>query len=801
MRHTLRLIVRRLRRQPGYALLNVSGLALGLATCAVLLIFVREEVRYDRYHEHASRIGLLAAQTERGGTAATPHTRLPAPLAADLQSRIPGIQQVARVRGAGALGYQLDGESGVLDEGAFYATPEVFKVFSFPLLAGDPATALLAPDGLVIDEPLARALFGHPPDAVVGREIELAGRLTQVTGVMQEVPPASHWRPRLLLPASRGDELVGAGMNPYFVFANRIYVLTDENHDLEAVTAAANALPRDIWEYTSLDEATFGLQPIERIHLHGDNPWGMADTSFSLQELSRLVRLRVLAAVALLILLLAAINYVNLSTVYGLRHAREVGVRKTLGASRGRVAGQFITESTLLAAVASGVALLLVPLALPFFGEMVQADLRFHPLAEWPLALAFLATGTAVGMVAGVYPALALSRPSPAGVFRSSHPTGASGQRTRQTLVVVQFTVSVTLIICTLLMGRQLEFMHTERLGLEPDQVLTVELRWAHDTSSRAAMEDRLAAHPAILQTAVTNVVPGTGRRKFSSFRLSDDQPNEYIYEITASPTLREVLGIELIAGADLPSGAVPEDRPPVLISETAARAMEWTPQEAVGRHFPFPEGSPVVGVIADFRYGSLREEIRPVQVRPMGPGAWPDALLVRFRPAEAAEALAAVRAAWHEAAPGAPLRARFLDEAFAQLYASERRLATLFTAFAALAIGIACLGLFGLAAFTTQARRREIGIRKTLGASVGQLLTLLTSDLLRLIALALLAATPLAYLVMRRWLEGFVYAVPIGADLFFAAGGLALAVAFGTIAYHALRAAFQNPVDAIRHD
>jgi putative ABC transport system permease protein len=800
MHHNLRQIVRRLRRQPGYTFLNVSGLALGLVTCAILLIFVREEVRYDHYHEHASRLGLLAAQTDVQG-AATPHTRLPAPLAGELQSRIPGIRHTVRVRGAGAVGYRLDERSGVLDAGTYYVTPEVFEVFSFPMLAGDPATALAAPDGLVINEPLAQVLFGEAPADVLGREIELNGRPMLVTGVMEEVPAASHWRPRLLLPASRGDELVGAGMNPYFVFANRIYVLADPNHDLQAIAEAANALPAATWEYTSLEDATFGLQPIERIHLHGDNPWGIVDTSLSLQELSRLARLRVLGAVALLILLLAAINYVNLSTAYGLRHAREVGVRKTLGASRGRVAAQFLTESTLLAAVASGVALLLVPLALPFFGEMVQAELRFDPLAEWPVALAFLATGAAVGVVAGLYPALALSRPSPAGVFRSSHPAGASGQRTRRMLVVVQFTVSVTLVICTLLMGRQLAFMHTERLGLEPEQVLTVELRWGDAAASRAVIEDRLSASPAVLQTAVTSVVPGSGRRMFSSFRQSDDQPTRYVYDVVASPSFREVLGIELIAGSDLPSGAVSEDRPPVLISETAARAMGWTPEEAVGLHFPFPDASPVVGVIADFRYGSMREEIRPVQVRPMGPDGWPDALLVRFRPAEAADALAAVRAAWEEVAPGTPLRTRFLDEAFAHLYASERRLTTLFRAFAALAIGIACLGLFGLAAYTAQSRRREIGIRKALGASVGQLLQLLTGDLLRLVALAMLAAAPLAYVVMSRWLDGFVYRVPIGVDLFLAAGGIALLTASGAIAYHAIRAAILNPVDAIRHD
>jgi len=796
----LRHALRRLHRRKGYFALNVAGLALGLATCAVLLLFVRHEMRYDAHHPHAERTGLLVAQAPMVGGEPRVYDHLPVPLADDLLDVLPAVERAVRVREAGTLLVRVDGEAGLLEEGNAYADPEVFDVFALPLLAGDSATALEDTDAIVLDEDVARRLFGAPAEAALGREFEVGGRLVRVTGVMAPVPATTHWRPRVLLPREAGEADFGGWGNPYHTFMHRIYVRFQEGADPEAALGQAPAALAARVEGSSLAEATFAVQPLRRIHLHGESPWGYA-SDFSLAEISRMARLRVFTAVALLILLLAGVNYVNLATAYGLRQAREVGVRKTLGAGRAQVASLFLVEAVALALAAGALALTIIPLALPFFNEAVQTEVRFLPWQEPGLVVAALGLALGVGLLAGAYPALALSRPSPATVFRSGAAAGAGGAGVRRGLVVFQFAVAVLLVASTLVMGQQVAYMQEERLGLEPEQVLAVELEWAQGGNPRPALEDRLRRHPAIIETAAATGYPGGSGGGFSSFRTSEDEATVWVYTLNASEALRGVLGMELVAGTDIGAGPHPEDAQPILINEAAAAARGWTPQEAVGEPFPLPGSGVVAGVVRDFQYGSFRARIHPAMIRPLAPESHGSVLMVRFRPGQTAEALRAVEAAWAEAAPGAPLRTRFVDEQFAELFTAERRLAGLFSAFAGLAVLIACLGLFGLAAYAAEQRRKEIGIRKVLGAHVGGLVALLSREFVVLVAVAFAVAVPLAYWATGRWLEGFVYRVALGPGVFLGAGALALLMALLAVGFHALRAATADPVRALRSE
>jgi putative ABC transport system permease protein len=803
MLHThLQIALRRLRRQKGYAAINVLGLAVGLAVCGVLLLFARHETSYEAFHEKADRIHLLIEHSEMMGEV-QPSTSLTSPLAPALRESLPEVERAVRVMGVWPTPRVRVGDEVHYPQGDFFlADASIFDVFTFPLLAGDPATALSEPATVVIGQELAAHLFGSsPPEEIVGETIEIGGGHHRVTGVMARVPFTTHWRPAALLPLeprlNDPNDWLSDPTGGFF----QTYLLFREGSDPAAALAKAPAALAARFEGNRHAEATFSTQPISRIHLHGYEEGSFPGLVSGLLGLN-VTRLWIFVGVALLILLLASVNYVNLATAYGLQRTREVGVRKTLGARRAHIAAQSLAESTLLAGAAGAIAVGLVLLALPHFNDAVQTSIGFSLWQEPHLVAAFLLVATSVGLLAGAYPALVLSAARPAEAFRGHAPSGLSGVRVRQVLVVFQFAVTIALIGCTLVMARQLAFMQTERLGLQPEQVLAVDLRHAPPEARTEAFEQALRRRPAVLETAFTSYTPGLSGPGYGSHRRDTDAGPTHVFvlQFDVEASFSSVMGMEIIAGGPLPDPPFPEPAP-ILINESAAAEAGWRPEEAIGREYPLPGGHPVVGVVRDFHYHTMRAAVEPAMIRPLQPRSRRSELLVRFAPAETASVADAVRAAWAEVAPGEPLRYHFLDETFAAFYSAERRLAGLFGAFAMLAVLVACLGLFGLAAFTSERRTREIGIRKALGASAASVVALLSKDFVKLVLVAFVVATPPAYYAMSRWLEGFAYRVELGPGVFVATGVLALAVALAAVSYHALRAASTNPVEALRSE
>lgn len=781
-----RYAARSLYRHRGFVALNVAGLALGLSAAAVLLLFARHETAHDAFHAHADRIGLLAARSAPNGDALVT-TQLPPTIGPLLVEGAPNVERAVRVLRAGPLQVRRDGVTELIDVDLAFVDPEVFDVFSLPFRAGHPARALAEPNGLVLDEDLATAWFEDATTAL-GRELEVEGTALRITGVMARVPRAAHWRPRLLLPLDGAFEHVRWTLRED-VFAFRTYLLFREGAPLSAEGFGPLLAPHRAG-------ATFnewGVQPLRRIHLHGSSPWGTDGGPARLVEADRLARLRVFTALAGLLLLLAGFNYVTLATAYGLRRAREVGVRKTLGAGRAEVARLFLAEAILVALAAGAIALLLVPLAVPSFGEAVDAELAFVPWREPGWAAALLGLAAATGALAGLYPALALSRPAPALLFRNG-PGRVGGLGVRRALVALQLAASVALAAATLTMGRQLVHLQGEHLGLQPEQVLAIDLGTARDGRPGPALRDRLGAHPAVRDLATATFTPGGWGAGFSSFRI-DDQTH-YLYDPEVDPSFRRVLGLTLLAGTDLPAGPFSDDALPVLINASAAAVVGWTPEEAIGRRFPFPENREVVvGVVRDFRYGNPRDAIGPARLRPLPDGHAGRVLLVRFAPEDAGAILDATRRAWAEVAPEAPLRTRFLDEGFADLFRAERRLARLFAGFAVVALGIAATGLFGLAAYTAERRRREIALRKAVGARTGALLILLLREYAGLAAVGFALGALVAAWALQRWLESYALRVPLEPGVFALAGLLALVVLFAAVATPTLRAATADSV------
>ena len=789
IRNHLLLAFRRLRRQRAYAFINVAGLALGLAACGIILLFVRYETSFERVHANADRTYLLQTHGVHWGSARTSFIH-PAPLGPAFAEALPDVEHVTRLRGLRARLRHAD--LNAYQEELFYADPSVFQVFTYPLLEGDAATALNEPHTIVLNEALARTYFGD--GEALGETIDVDGEPTRVTGVMADVPPTTQFRPRALVSTATLAADDPDQVESYNISSTLIFFTLRPGGDLAATLAAAPRAMASALEGTEYAEDTFRAQPITRIHLYG-----MGDPFLNEEAANPIARIQIFAAVAGLILLLACVNYVNLATARSADRAREVGVRKTLGARRGQLARQFLAESVLLALAAGGIALGLVRLGLPLFNHLVGTEMALTA-ADLPLEAAFLGLALGVGVIAGLYPALALARAEAVGALRGQAPGGVVGVRFRQGLVVFQFAASIALLTCTAVMGRQLSYMEGERLGFEPEQTMMVELYDTPLEDDPAPFLAALDANPAVLQTAVGSSVPGEDGGMFTSITVDGEELPGMMRMYYGDADFLQTLGITLAAGRGF-ADSLAVDSTTVLLNEAAVRELGWT--DPVGRTLEANSETPqeVVGVVRDFHHRSLRGSIEPAVFMPVANHWHQQVVVVRFQAGQTREALAAVEGAWARFAPDHPLQHAFLDERFATLYDTERKLAALFAAFGGLAVLVACLGLFGLAAYTAERRRKEVGIRKALGATVSGLVALLAKDFMKPVAVSAVLAAPVAYLAMQRWLEGFASRAPLGPTPFLVAGGLALALALIAVAGQALRAASTDPVKALRSE
>ena len=512
------------------------------------------------------------------------------------------------------------------------------------------------------------------------------------------------------------------------------------------------------------------------------------------------------SAIAALVLLIACINYMNLATARAQRRAKEVGVRKVAGADRRQLVGQFFGESALLAGVGLALAVLLAEAALPLFNTLAQKSLDLQYVADPWLLPGLLSLGLLVTLVAGSYPALLLASFRPAHVLKGAFRGGTGAAWFRKGLVVFQFAVSVFLIVATVVVVRQLDYVRTTHLGFQGEQVLVLPI--SGDVSERReALKAALLQDPGVLSAAAVNAQPGGMYGGWSFLMEGQDLPPGAYVPLAGTqvdPDAEETLGLELIAGPGLTPSApeVPENGTfRYLLNEAAVRQAGWTPEDAVGQRMAV-NGSAwgeVVGVVRDFHFRSLRDEIEPLAM-------WTDAqsyrrLLVKLAAADVPATMQHVETTYRRFAPDRPFQYTFLDAAFAAQYQSEERIGRIYSAFAALAIGIACLGLFGLAAFAAEQRTKEIGVRKVLGASVPGLLALFSKDFATLVLAGFAVAVPVSYVVMDRWLADFAYRVDLGVGTFLLAGGAVLAIALLTVSRLALKAALADPVKALRYE
>ena len=826
----LKIALRNLQRSPAYAFINVFGLVLGITCCLLIGLYVQDELSFDRFHEKGDRIFRVSQQVTQPDAAEAVWAWTGGGLAPDFEQDFPQAEAIVRFhQQPGIVQHEPEGDTpqSFRETYILFTDPNVFEVFTFPLVQGHPATALQDPTSIVITESTATKYFGE--EDAIGKTLLYGNRPYTVRAIAEDVPPNSHLRFDFLLPMSAFKVMYGMGANDefgsYWWPSVWTYVLLPNAETAEALAPQMADFSK---RHRDSDEAPYYiplLEPLYDIHLLSEaDPGGAQQIPGTSGDMATV---RIFGAIALAVLLLACINFMNLATARSARRTREVGVRKTVGARRTQLIFQFLGESTLLSLLALVLAVGLVELLLPAFNDLAARDLEVRYTENATYWLGLLALVLTTGVAAGLYPALYLSGFRPVQVLKGTFlPQG--GARFRKVLVVVQFAVSIFLIAGTAIAFLQLRYLQTARLGFDDEQLVTVRLQNGIDFTT---LQQAWQAQSAVEEVVVTSTPPGVGRGSFIPYLVgpydAPDEDRSNIGHQMVDYGYFEMLGVDIVAGRSFSTafradeGVLPEGENQhfhlyergYIINEAAARHNGWTPEEALGqqmRLYTFENGTyftdlrgTVVGVVEDFHHSSLHEEIGPMAFSPaQSPlGTLGNFALIKVGAGDVRTTMATLRDVWERVAPGAPFEAFFLRDELNSMYVREARLSKIIGAFAGLGILIACLGLFGLAAYAAEQRTKEIGIRKVLGATVPGIVGLLSRNFLALVLIAAVVAVPLAYFVMERWLEGFAYRIAVSPLLLAGVVVLALGVAFATVGFQAVRAARIDPAKSLRYE
>jgi putative ABC transport system permease protein len=809
LKNYLKIALRNLAKQPGFTAINILGLAMGLAACLLISLWVTDELGFDRFHEKSARIFRSNADVVFGGAEISVATA-PAPMAEALLKDYPQLEAVCRFREKGALSVRRDDK--VFNENrVLFADASVFEIFTFPLLEGDPHSALREPNTVVISEKVAKKyFFGRSP---LGETLKFdKDWQAKITGVMRDIPENSHIRADFFMSMLSLDE---AKNEEWLSFNFNTYLLFRENASPEHFHAEwPKIVSRYVWPQAEkmlnqskadMEQAgakvDFSMMPLTDIHLRGGNRNG------DLSPNGSLATVRIFGIVAFFILLLAAVNFMNLSTARSAGRAREVGVRKVMGSGKKQLVGQFLSESVLLSLFAGLLALPVVRFLLPAFNRFSGKEIGFDFWREPVLLLGTLAFVLLTGLLAGIYPAFVLSAFQPIKVLKTNNLSsiGGKGKWLRNSLVTFQFATSIVLIIGALVTWRQMNFIQNTNLGFDRSQVLVVTDALTIGDKSKVFKAEVLGL-PTVESGTVSGFLPTNGNHNDQVFFKEKNFTAENGISVNTwwvDADYLKTMKIKLLEGRDFDPFS-PADTNAILINRAAAKAfgLEQPLDTKIYRPVDLETGAiencRIVGVVEDFHFESLRDKVEPLL---FFRGNYPASISFRLKTSELQSTITDIKRIWEKIAPDLPFNYEFMDEQFDQIYRAESRTGTLVLSFAFLAIVIACLGLFGLAAYTAQRRTKEIGVRKVLGASVAGITGLLAKDFLKLVVVAVTIASPLAFYFMQKWLADFAYRIEMEWWMFAGAGAAAVAIAFLTVGFQSVRAALANPVKSLRSE
>jgi putative ABC transport system permease protein len=788
LKNYLKIALRSLRRHKIISFINVIGLAVGIACSALILLYVRHELSFDQYHQNKEQIYRLVSKVQGASYEAV--AKVPGPWSVAAQKDFPEIEKVARFVFFNETLVSRS-EKRFYESGGFFADSTTFEVFSFSLLQGNPETALKQPNAIVVTKTFAEKYFGE--ENALGQTLTFDNQNQyQVTGVMANVPANSHFTFDFLVPMAT---YASPRRDNWQWLQFYTYVLLKAGASPQAVAEKFPALLRQNLEANLAAPYAPYLQPLTDIHLR-------SHLFREMQPNSDVAYIYIFSAVAGFILLIACINFMNLTTARAATRAKEVGVRKVTGADRLQLVKQFLGEALLISFLALLLALVCIDALLPVFNSLTNRVLTINYFADITLSLSLIGITLVVGLISGSYPAFVLSNFKPVNALKGKLP-GSSRTWLRKGLVVFQFAISAFLIIATGIVYNQLDYIQNKKLGFNEEQLVIIPIRDNVVREKYETVKQVLAQHPNVVSVSVSANLPGGS--DYGIPYVPEGFPQDKIPPariLVVDQDFVQTFQMELAAGRSFSKEHPTDATAAFMINEEAAKQLGWS--DPLGKLIAMPNiqraNSPVIGVLKDFHFRSLHEKIGPLLLFIATPD-WYSLFSVRVRPENISETLTFLEKKWAEFDSSHPFTYTFFDAQFGQLHQAEQQMGRLLSYVAILAILIACLGLFGLSAFTAEQRTKEIGVRKVLGASVGNVMLLLSKDFTKLVLLGFIAAAPLAYYAMNQWLQEFAYRTEIGSGVFILSALLALLIAWVTVSYQSIRAALANPVESLRYE
>ncbi len=797
--------LRSMKRNLSYTLINTISLTVGVACCLLLALYIYDEAHFDRHHDELENLYRVTTTLTQNGERKDPMRTTSAPIVWGIRDEVPEFETVTRLVSPPGVALNLIryGDKQFFEPDGYIADATLFDIFTYNFIEGNPQKALNVPNSVVITDRLAKKLFGGEQALNKVINIDQGGAAAdyRVSGVVSE-ESRSHLKATFFISMTsdsrwcnflRSPKVMNEWAGQNFLLS---YVQLSENHDASAVVKKMNEafMKHGAEDLEAMGfSKELGLEPVKEIHLY----------STAGGKTARIVYLYVIATIGAFILIIACINFINLSTAKAAKRAREVGMRKTLGAYRSSLIGQFLSEATVIVVLAIVLSLVVVQAMMPAFNAFTGRNMTLAAVDPATIFLALGAITLVTGLIAGSYPAFYLSSFQPAAVLKGKS-THAGSAFLRQILVVLQFFIAIALVCGMLIVGKQLDYMHEKNLGFEVSRKIVLPLRTAETQEHMTAMASELGQLNAVDGVTATNYIPGTQIwTDFLAYPQGGSVDDAIQFRRNAvEPNYLNLLDIPLIAGRSFYDNRA-DTSGHVIINREGAKQLGFTPESAVGQALYFDwQGETsayrIAGVMEDYHQVSLKEAIYPlVFFIPRNPSY--DFMIVSTAAGANPSLLSDLEAAWKEVNADTPFEFSFLEDRIGQQYEEDRKVAQLINAFTIVAMVISCLGLYGLSTYMAERRFREIGVRKVLGANVFQIISMMSGEFVKLVVIAFALAVPLAWYGATRWLQGFEYKTTIDVSLFAAAGLLALAISIITVGFESFRAASTNPVNALR--
>jgi putative ABC transport system permease protein len=799
LKNLFKIALRNILKDKTYSAINILGLTIGITCSMFLFMYILDELSYDRYHKNADNIYRIVSNIKEPDNAFT-WAIAQVPMAQELRNNYPEVKNAVRFYGTGRTEYR-NGEKKFNEEDFFLTDSTVFDMFTYEFLAGDPTTALDNPFSIVLTETVAKKYFEDPIMAVGQSLQNKQNEEFKITGIIKDVPYNSHFRFNALISRNTRPNSDGGSWGNFGVFT---YIQLPEGYDLSKMNATLEKIVKErvnpIFEQFNIKVA-YELQRITDIHLHSkiqDEAEEGGDISY----------IYIFGAVSAFMLIIACINYMNLATARSANRAKEVGIRKVMGSQRKQLIMQFITESVVLTFIALVVSVGLIYALLPAFNDLANKHLPFSYVLQARVILSLLGIVFFAGIVGGSYPAFYLSGFNPVSVLKGKLSAKGGSVIFRRGLVVLQFSISIFMLISTLVVFDQLSYMRNKDLGFDKERVIRLALSERELRQKAEVFVQSLRHTPEVAGVGLANSSPGQGIGKLL-LKVEDNEgklTDRGVDLFNADFDFIKTMGMEIAQGRDFSRDVSSDTTYAVLVNEAMVKRMAWS--DPIGKKFIFAGAGPnntdiekrVVGVVKDYHQNSLYDQIEPLMIVLAEQNYY---VFVRTSEGDVRKSLSAVENVWKTTFPNNAFQYDFLDQDFNSQYTADEKRSLIFTVFSSLTITIACLGLLGLAAFTTEQRTKEIGVRKVIGASVKSLVTLVSKEFFLLVGLGMVIAFPAAWYFTESWLQNFAYHIELKGEwvTFIASALLAFVITLLTVGYHVMRAAYSNPVKSLRDE